>query len=446
MAEAGSSSLLAHGVGGLGDLPIPAHYAFIAAALALLVSFGVLGLAWREPRFQGDDSGRPLPAWLTRFVQSRTTQTVLVVASLVFTGWVTMAALFGSTTIINPTFGVVYVWLWVGLVPASLLFGPIYRLCNPLRWIHRGLCRLTRTDPADGLIAYPRWLGLWPAAVTLFAFVWLELVNPNLAISLSAIRIWFGLLAVMLVMGAMIFGDVWFSRADPFEVYSSLVARLSPFGSRTDGVLVIRNPLENLDGMLPLPGLVGVVSVLFGSTAFDSFKETSRWLSFSQSYSGHGVALNSIALLTFVLIVLGTFTLASVATAGLGHLQRRNVPNLLAHSVVPIVVGYVVAHYLSFFVSQGIVTLAEIGDPLSRGWTLTAWASDINKFAIYNYPTALAVAKVCAVVTGHVLGVIAAHDRSVRLLPKRYAVRGQLPMLALMVAYTLTGLWLLFSS
>jgi hypothetical protein len=446
MTDPGSSQLLAHGVGGLSDLPIPAHYAFIAAALALLVSFAVLGLAWREPKFRGDESGRPLWPWLASIVESRVTHTALVVVSLAFTAWITMAALFGTTTVINPTFGVVYVWLWVGLVPAALLFGPIYRLCNPLRWIHRGLCRLTRSDPAEGLISYPRRLGLWPAAVTLFAFVWLELVNPNLSVSLNAIRIWFGLLAVLLVMGAMIYGDEWFSHADPFEVYSSLVARLSPFGRRTDGLLVVRNPLENLDGIFPSPGLVGVVSVLFGSTAFDSFKESTRWLRFSQSYSGHGVALNSIALLSFVLIVLVTFALASMATSGLGQIQRRNLPNLLAHSVVPIVLGYVTAHYLSFFVSQGTVTLAEIGDPLSRGWTLTAWASDINQFAIYQHPTALATVKVCAVVVGHVLGVIAAHDRSVRLLPKEHAVRGQLPMLALMVGYTLAGLWLLFSS
>lgn len=437
---------LAHGVGGISDLPIPAHYAYIAAALALLISFAVLAFAWREPRFRGDESGRPLPALITAFVESPVTRGALVVASLSFTAWVSFAALFGSPTVVNPTFGVVYVWLWVGLVPAALLFGPIYRLCNPLRWIHRGICRLSGTDPATGLAEYPERFGLWPGAVALLAFTWLELVDPNLATNLTALKIWFGLVGVLLVMGAMVFGDVWFARADPFEVFSSLVARLSPFGRRTDGILVYRNPLENLDGIAPLAGLVGVVSVLFGSTAFDSFKESTRWLSFSQDYPGHSVLLNSMALLTFCLIVLLTFTLASVATGWVGELRQRNLPNLLGHSVIPIVIGYVVAHYLSFFVSQGIATLAQFGDPLTRGWTLTSWADDINEYAIYEHPTALAVMKVAAVVIGHVLGVIAAHDRSIRLLPMRRALVGQLPLLALMVAYTLTGLWLLFSS
>jgi hypothetical protein len=96
-------------------------------------------------------------------------------------------------------------------------------------------------------------------------------------------------------------------------------------------------------------------------------------------------------------------------------------------------------------VSQGLLTVAELGDPLTRGWTAMAWVTDwFNVYAIYEHPTGLAVTKVVAVVVGHVLGVVAAHDRAVRLLPRRHAIVGQLPLLALMVGYTLTGLWLLF--
>jgi hypothetical protein len=438
--------LLAHGVGGRQDLPIPAHYAFIGGSLALVVSFAVLALAWRTSRFRGDESGRPLPRRLAGFVESRITRGALVVGSLLFTAWVTMAALFGTDTLINPTFGVVFVLLWVGLVPAALLFGPVYRLCNPLRWVHRGICRLTRVDHREGLFDYPERLGLWPAAATLLAFVWLELANPAYTTDLTVIVLWFALVGVLLVLGAALFGDVWFARADPFEVYSSLVARLSPFGRRTDGVLVVRNPLENLDGTPPLPGLAAVVAVLFGSTAFDSFKDSSRWLSFAQEHVEHQTLLNTAALVAFCLTVLVTFSAAAVATGGIGHVRRKAMPRMLAHSIVPIVVGYIVAHYLSFYVAVGIQTLEQLGDPLSRGWPLGDWVAHIDKYWIYEQPTALAVVKVVAVITGHVLGAVAAHDRAVRLLPRRHAVVGQLPMLVLMVAYTFTGLWLLFSS
>ncbi len=315
--------LLAHGVGGPSDLPIPASYAFVGAAVALLLSFVVLAFAWREPRFDGDASGRPLPGRLAGLVDSRITHGVLVVLSLVFTGWVAMAAIFGSDTLVNPTFGVVFVLLWVGLVPAALLLGPVYRLCNPMRWVHRGISAAAATDYREGLSPYPERLGYWPGAVFLFAFVWLELVDPSLSSSLSSVRLWVGIVAALLMVGAAVYGDTFFARADPFEVYSSLVARLSPFGRRTDGVLVVRNPLENLDGLTPRRGLVAVVAVLFGSTAFDSFKESTRWLRFAQDYTAHQVLLNSIALLAFCLIVFASFSLASWLTAGLGSARGK---------------------------------------------------------------------------------------------------------------------------
>jgi hypothetical protein len=369
----------------------------------------------------------------------------VVSVALLFTGWISMAAIFGQNTLVNPTFGAVYVALWVGLVPAALVFGPIYRLCNPLRWIHRGICRLAGIHPSQGLLAYPARLGLWPSAFFLLAFTWLELVNPATSASLPSVRLWFALLGAFTLLGAALYGDTWFTGADPFEVYSSLVAGLSPFGRRTDGVLVVRNPLESLDAIPARPGLLAVVSVLFGSIGFDSFKESPRWLGWAQQYSAHSTVLNTAALVLFAAVVYVTFTLAAIGTGGLGGIRRGSLPDLLAHSVVPIVVGYVVAHYLSFFVSEGIAFLQLLGDPLSRGWTLTAWAGGMDKYTIYNHPTALAVIKVVSVIVGHLLGVVAAHDRAVRLLPRRYALVGQLPMLAVMVCYTLTGLWLLLS-
>jgi hypothetical protein len=336
--------------------------------------------------------------------------------------------------------------LWVGLVPAALLFGHIYRLCNPLRWIHRGLCRITGRDPAVGLVDYPARLGMWPAAVGLFAFTWLELVDADYSTSLPAVRAWFLGLAVILLAASTVFGEEAFGFADPFEVYSSAVARLSPFGRRPDGTLVVRNPLENLAGTPAVAGLVGVTSVLFGSTAFDGFHDSIHWVRFLGRFDGHLVLLQSAGLLSFCLVVLGSFCLASWAMGALGEIRQAHLPRLMAHSVVPIVVGYVIAHYLTFFVSVSIETLQQLGDPLSRGWTLTSFADGLNAFAIYQHRNAIAVVKVIAVVTGHVLAVVSAHDRSVALLPRRKAIVGQLPMLVLMLGYTLGGLFLLFTS
>ena len=96
-----------------------------------------------------------------------------------------------------------------------------------------------------------------------------------------------------MLIGGALFGNKFYEHADPFEVYSSLVAKLSIWGDR-DGHLLIRSPLANLDTVVVRPGLVGVVSVLFGSTAFDSFKDSSPWVRFIQSTSINSDLLNNL--------------------------------------------------------------------------------------------------------------------------------------------------------
>ena len=58
-------------------------------------------------------------------------------------------------------------------------------------------------------------------------------------------------------------------------------------------------------------------------------------------------------------------------------------------------------------------------------------------------PNTIWYVQVGALVAGHVAGLTVAHDRAVTILPERDALRSQYPMLALMVVYTIAGLWLL---
>jgi hypothetical protein len=52
--------------------------------------------------------------------------------------------------------------------------------------------------------------------------------------------------------------------------------------------------------------------------------------------------------------------------------------------------------------------------------------------------------QVGALVAGHVAGLAVAHDRAVTIFPERgAALRSQYAMLALMVLYTVGGLWVL---
>lgn len=437
--------LLAHGLGGARDLPIPAEYAIIGAAWALVISFAVAAFAWRRPIFRGDASGKALPGVVTTVVDSPITHGILRALGLVCFGWFLTALLFGADLLTNPVFGTLYVLVWVGLVPIALAFGPAWRLLNPMRTLHLGLSRLLGTRPDQGLRDYPTRLGLWPAAGGLFAFVWLELVSTGNT-DLITVQGWIGIYVFVLLVGSALFGSVWFARADPFEVFSVLVARLSPFGRRTDGRIVVRNPLENLDGLPPMPGLVAVVGVLFGSTAYDSFRESPYWVQITQAYGLSGTLVPTLTLLVFCVFVGGALSLAVMAVGGLGHIRRSDLPTQFAHSIVPIIVGYFVAHYLSTLVATGQQTIGQLSDPLGTGADLLGTAGlGANAFFSYHV-TALAVTKVLAVVIGHMLGAFAAHDRAVRVLPTGRELVGQLPLLLVMVFFTAGGLYLLLAT
>jgi hypothetical protein len=430
-----------HGIASRHDLPLPFSYVVVGAAVALTVSFVVLLLAWRRPRY-ARVGGLLLPG-LTRLVDHRATRAVAQLLVLLTYAWAAMALLLGQDLLTNPVFGFVYVWVWVGLIPVSLLLGQFWRATNPLRTVHRLLCAAARTDPDVGLVRLPRRLGVWPAVLGLFGFAWLELVQPERT-TLPVLRVWALGWFVVLVLGAIVFGQRWIGAADPFEAYARTVAQLSPW-RRVGDQLRLVNPLAGLASWRPPPGAVGVVAALLGSTAFDSFANTSWWIQTVQSSDVITVVWGTGGLAVMILLVLVTFSLAAAWMGRYGDRPVPDYPRLMAGSVVPIVLGYAVAHYLTLLVSEGQRTAITWSDPLGRGWDVFGSAGMGVNTALFDHPTAIAVVQASAIVLGHVVGIVCAHEKAVALLPERSALRGQLPMLVVMVGYTCAGLVLLFS-
>jgi hypothetical protein len=247
------------------------------------------------------------------------------------------------------------------------------------------------------------------------------------------------------LVGAALFGDRWIAAADPFETLSTLVSHLSLFGRTADGTLVVRSPLRNLDGLPPVPGLLATVSVLVGSTAFDSFQDSIAWARFTQRVPVERMLLDTLSLVAFCAVVGLLFAAATMAVPRLATLDRRELPRLFAHSLVPIVVGYFTAHYLSYFVEVGQQTVARLSDPMVDGADILGTADLQPSYWLSLHPGLLALLKVGAIVGGHVLAVVAAHDRAMKLLPRRHQLTGQLPLLVVMVGYTIGGLYLLLT-
>ncbi|MBF6079599.1 hypothetical protein IU498_33805 [Nocardia beijingensis] len=442
-------TVLAHGIGGAADLPIPLSYALVGAAWALTFSFAVLVLAWREPRLDPRSPGVVVPSVVRAIVDSGVVRGVISAVSVTFTIVVVAIGVFGSSDPArNPVPGVVYIFLWVGVMVASLIAGPVWKVLSPVRAVHRALCLVRRRAPGHGQVRYPDSWGYRPAVLGLFSFVWMELAYPEPG-SVAAVTTWLVAYLVVNTTGLILFGTAWAERADPLEVYSSLLGRLSPLSRRETGELVLRSPLDNLAGTPVRIAAVAVAATLLGSTAFDSFSTFPSWRGLLADAGGSGVVptvLKTLGLLGFIVVVGGAFRTAARATGGLPAAERRLLPVRLAHSLTPIVAGYLVAHYLTFLVEKGQATVLLFADPFGRGWNLAGLADRDVAYLLSTHPAVLGTIKVLAVVIGHILGVAAAHDRCLRLLPRAHRVTGQLALMLTMVGFTFTGLYLLFES
>jgi hypothetical protein len=449
-------SLLAHGIGVVRDLPIPAAYFFVGAVVVLVVSFVLLFYLWRRPLLEAHAGGRRLPHAISAVVLSRAVRVVLgaISAGLLFLTLAT--ALFGTTVeLLNfaPTF--VYVIFWLGVPLLSILFGNIWSVLSPWRAIADFAVWLLELGGREArpVLEWTGRMGRYPAAVALFSFVALELAHPRpayprtLGIATALYTYW--ALAGMAVYGR----DAWTRFGEGFAVAFSLLARIAPFAVRDDRV-VLRWPFTGLAGADRIPGTLVFVAVLLGSTSFDGFSRSSTWVdlvaelraeladSSQRTVDLATTFLNVGGLAFFVAAVLATYLAAVAAAEWLGKVDRSLVADFVP-PLVPIAAAYLVAHYFTLFLIQGQFIITLISDPFGRGWDLFGTADFAPNLAIVSPETTWYV-QVAALVVGHVAGLAIAHDRAVAVFQGgRTALEAQLPMLGLMVLYTLGGMWLL---
>lgn len=437
--------VLAHGLGGRSDLPVPLWMALYGGAAAVVVSFVALGALWTTPRLD-TPGGLPLPGWVGRVVDAPATRRALRgLAVLLLLATVVVAALGPTSPTANPATAWLYVWFWVGLVPLSLLFGPVWRVVNPLRAVTRLALYLYAGDPHEvRRRPLPGRLGSWPAAVSLLIFLWVELVYG--AGDSPRTVLWFVLAyAVVHVTAGAIYGTRWFGRADGFEVYSTLIGHLAPLGRDAEGRLVLRNPLRGLASLRPDTSLVAVIVILLGSTAFDGLTRTAWWEELTAGPTDLRYhLLGTVGLASAVAAVAATYAgaIRLAALTGRRTAPVRGLGQRFAHSLVPIALGYTVAHYFSLMVFEGQFGYLAASDPLGRGWDLFGTADWRIAYTAVSTRT-IAIVQVAAIVVGHVLGVVAAHDRAVATFDGIDRTRSQYPLLALMVVYTIGGIALL---
>ena len=445
----------AHGLVGKQDLPIPRWIFAWAAAAVLIVSFVALSTMWATPKLQ---ELREQRAWT---VPAATFWEVLggIVGIAAF-GFVVYAGLAGTQTAdanLAPTF-IFYVF-WVGFPFVSAVLGDAFALFNPWRALARGVAALAgglaRGESAQAL-EYPRWLGRWPAAIGILGFAWVELVLPvQDRTDPSTLAILALAYAAVQLIGMSVFGiDQWLRNADPFGVAFGLIARLAPL-HWTGGELRTRKPLAGIVPLDPRPGTVALVTVMIGTTAFDGFSAGALWndvaphmqrwfIDIGFHAEGALEIVFTIGLVGMVLIVSGFYRLGILGMRSVDQTRSiSELSGLFAHTLVPISLAYVVAHYFSALTYQAQAMAYLISDPLGNGSNIFGTASaTIN----YNWvsPNAIWYVQVGALIVGHVGGLILAHDRALGTYRDiATATRSQYWMLVVMVGFTSLGLWLL---
>jgi hypothetical protein len=254
-----------------------------------------------------------------------------------------------------------------------------------------------------------------------------------------------GAYTVVVVTAAMMWGRRWLRTGEAFTAVFGLLACAAPLGRTDDGKLRLRPPAAGLAEIEPVPGLEAVVLVVLGSTSFDGLTRTEWWTDLSSRTEGAANTLvGTLGLLWAVAVVFVVYFGAMKVTARLTDAddEPAELARVFAHSLVPIAFAYSVAHYFSLLVLEGQGIISLLSDPLGAGWDLFGTRGRAVDFNLLS-PTAIAWVQAAAIVVGHVVAVVVAHDRALARFPARQAVTAQIPLLVAMVLFTIGGLFLL---
>lgn len=430
--------ILAHGLGGRSDLPLPGWIFAWAAAAVLALSFFAFASLWQTPKLETSRARR-------LFTVPQFIDVLCGALGVAFFGFLVYVGTAGTQEVgdnLLPSF--IYVFVWVALPILSAIFGDLFRPFNPWRAIARFAGWLQRrVAPRSGTTQfnYPDALGRAPATVLLLVFGYLELISadgrdPGLLARLMVVYM------VIQLAGSALFGTkTWLERGDAFGLYLNFFSRISPL-SIEDRKFAVRLPLAGLTDIAPIAGTVTFVCAVIGITAFDGASVGPLWDSIAGD--SPSALVSTLGMLAMVAIVFGFYRLG-VEGMRSSHIEKspRELGMIFAPSLVPIALGYVVAHYFSFLVFQGQALWALASDPLADGsnWFGTADRA-VDYAALSN--TAIWWVQVVALVLGHVGGLAVAHDRALAVWGKaRAAVQSQVWMLTVMVGFTSLGLWLL---
>ncbi|MEO8510654.1 MAG: hypothetical protein ABI534_05365 [Chloroflexota bacterium] len=469
---ASSSPAAAHAIGSTFTLPVPLWLYLWGAAAAVGASFVVAVLLVRSPSEPPRYPTLALPAG-----PSRVASVLLAVLGLAW--W--LGAIAGGLLLPDSApLPAVLLWIgiWVGLPLSAVLLGDAWPSLSPFRTLYGGIEWLVRRfgRRADLGLSYPAQLARWPAVALLFVALWAELVLPGREAAGVVGRLLLGY-TLLTLAGMVLFGRVaWLRHAEFFERLMGWFGHVGPIGRRSRSPELCEGCAEGCDParcvdcpecaaaaeadertpeLRPhFSGLTevrrggwsdaGFIVLALAGVTFDGLQETSAWGTIVNAIQPPLVeavgALNAvllsgtIGLLGMWLAFMAIFAIAVAATRRLSGGTRaplRSLAGAYAATLLPIAAGYLVAHY-GTLVLQGIIWLPDLlRDPVR------SVAPEVTVAA-----EAVWYLSVGAIVLGHVAAVVLAHRLALRDAPA-HAIRAGLPLVLLMIGYTILSLWII---
>jgi len=483
----------AHGFGQRYDLQLPLSLYLFAAAAAVALSLVVVGLFLRQAppsrrRPAIDLLSSPPGRW---FAHPGIVLPLRILALGVFI--LTVAAGFYGSQNPYANIAPTLVWVvgWIGFAYVSAFIGNLWAPINPWRTLFDGMAwavrRITGRSDHPPPWTYPEALGVLPASLLLLAFSWIELVYPDAAV--PAQIAWLAVLYSMATLAGMaLFGEeTWLRRGEMFSVVFATFARFAPTqmevrdpavcarcdvhcrpadGRCVDCYACFRRALRPqrqwtlrsfgsglLDSEPAPPFMTAFILLLLTSVLYDGALATPEWARLESGAAalapGAGelpsLALKTIGLVVFWMALFGAYAAVAMlmSRAAAGRLSAWSMARTFAPTLVPIAIAYHLAHYLGFLLLQGQYILPLVSDPFGYRWDLFGTAGYRVDIALVGARFAW-FAAVTAIVLGHIAAVYRAHQQAMGALPGRgAAIRSQIPLTALMVAYTMISLSIL---
>ena len=490
---AANTAAQAHAFGERYDLPVPLWMNVTGGAAVVVLSF-VMAAWFMKPEPVGH---APRANLLTAPAMQVLGSPLLLLAVKLFSVFLfTVALLAGFIGLPDysrnaaPT--VFWVLGWVGLAFASVLIGHVWLLLNPwlivFDWAD-ALWRKATGRPLSLNVTYPRRFGVVPGLVMVIGFVWFMLAS-GLAGDSRALACAATVYSAITWTGMLVFGaPAWVAHGEAFTLLFGVLSRFSPLALRVsdraicaqtgcppapDGVcvdceeafllaprgkreialrgygigLIVHQPLS-----LSMTVLVLMVLAL---VAFEGFMDTTLWSDLlfsisdmSTSESQQAPATVTLSFVAMIALLYALFYAVCAMMRRIGYadttpaFSTREIMGLFVLSLVPISVAYHVAHYLYWFYTQIQFVVPAASDPFAFGWDLFGGRNFVPDRAAVSLKAIWHTA-VIAIVVGHVISVYVAHRVALNVFAtRRAALLSQIPMLALMVAYTMTSLWML---